>query len=71
MTLASATVSGCANYRLELVDSEPLGDVYQVVKGLERKIEAGAVAVAQGDVSPDEWDEPADVAAALDALADL
>jgi len=49
-----------------------LGDVYQVVKEIERKIKAGAVVVA-GGVSPadDDWDEPPEAAAALDALADL
>ena len=50
-----------------------LGDVYRAVKDLERKLEAGAVVVAAGAGSAgnEEWDEPADVAAALEALAEL
>lgn len=45
-----------------------LADVYQVVKGLERKLEAGAVVVASGSGGDD---VPADVAAALDALGQV
>lgn len=48
-----------------------LGDVYRVVKELERKIEAGAVVVAGGGDGGEEWDEPEDAAAALNALANL
>jgi hypothetical protein len=50
-----------------------LGDVYRVVKDLERKIEAGAVVIAGGAQEGEEeaWDEPDDAAAALDALAEL
>ena len=50
-----------------------LGDVYRAVKDLERKIETGAVAIVAGEggEGPEVWDEPADAAAALDALADL
>jgi hypothetical protein len=50
-----------------------LGDVYRAVKDLERKLETGAVVVAGGAREDGEegWDEPADVAAALDALAEL
>ena len=47
-----------------------LGDVYQAVKGLERKLQAGAV-VLSPSASGEEWDEPPDAAAALDALAEL
>lgn len=49
-----------------------LGDVYQAVKGIERKLERGAVVVAGGgDQAEDTWDEPPEAAAALDALANL
>jgi hypothetical protein len=50
-----------------------LGDVYRAVKDLERKLKNGAVVVAggAGSAGNEEWDEPADVAAALDALAEL
>ena len=47
-----------------------LGDVYQAVKGLERKLQSGVV-VSAGKDQTEEWDEPADAAAALDALANL
>ena len=45
-----------------------LGDVYQVVKALERKLDAGVIVT--GDSSPDSDSEnaPADVMAALDSL---
>jgi hypothetical protein len=48
-----------------------LGDVYQAVRDLERKLEAGAAlgyAVPALKVEVDDWDEPPDVAATLDAL---
>jgi hypothetical protein len=51
-----------------------LGDVYRVVKDLERKLEAGTlnvVAGGAGSTEGEEWDEPDDAAAALDALAEL
>jgi hypothetical protein len=50
-----------------------LGDVYRVVKDLERKLEAGAVVIAGGrqEGKEEAWDEPDDAAAALDALAEL
>ena len=50
-----------------------LGDVYRVVKGLERKLESRAVVVAggAGESEGESWDEPDDAAAALDALAEL
>jgi len=47
-----------------------LGDVYQVVKAMERKLQRGAVVVADGGET-DEWDEPPEAAAALNALASL
>ena len=47
-----------------------IGDVYQAVKQLERKIQVVGVAQA-ADLAGDEWDEPPEAAAALDALADL
>jgi hypothetical protein len=46
-----------------------LGDVYQAVRDLERKLKGGPV-VIEGDQG-EAYDEPPDVAAALDALADL
>jgi hypothetical protein len=50
-----------------------LGDVYRAVKGLECKLEAGAVVLAGGvqEGGEETWDEPDDAAAALDALAEL
>jgi hypothetical protein len=48
-----------------------LGDVYQAVKGLERKLQNGVVAVSPGDDSRSDYDEPPEAAAALDALAEL
>jgi len=49
--------------------SVTLSDVYQVVKGLERRLQAGAVVTSPS--SPDEWDEPPEAAAALESLARL
>jgi hypothetical protein len=48
-----------------------LGDVYQVVKGLERKLQNGAVVSSSQREPVDGWDEPSEAAAALDALAAL
>jgi hypothetical protein len=48
-----------------------LGDVYQAVKNLGRKLEAGAVVLGGASPSSEEWDEPPEAAAALDALAEL
>lgn len=48
-----------------------LGDVYQAVKELERKIRAGAVTVDHHPENPEGWEEPPEAVAALDALADL
>lgn len=49
-----------------------LGDVYQAVKGLERKIKVGIAIAGDGDVDHQaEQDEPPEAAAALDALANL
>ena len=47
-----------------------IGDVYQIVKALERKLQAGAVAVAPAPAAgSDEQEEaPPDVLAALDSL---
>jgi hypothetical protein len=47
-----------------------LGDVYQAVRALERKIEAGGVVVTDR-ASGSDWEEPPEAAAALDALAAL
>lgn len=48
-----------------------LGDVYQAVKGLERKLQNGVIGVSSGDDARSECGEPAEAAAALDALAAL
>lgn len=49
-----------------------VGDVYQAVKDLERKLKAGAFVVSgDGSTNTEEWDEPPEAAAALDALAQL
>ena len=48
-----------------------LGDVYQAVKDLERKLQAGAVVACAAPVQEDDWDEPPDAAAALDALGEI
>jgi hypothetical protein len=50
-----------------------LGDVYRAVKELERKLESGTGLVAGGTGTDEieDWDEPDDAAAALDALAEL
>lgn len=47
-----------------------LGDVYQAVKDLERKMRSGSVTIAPVDDDTD-WDEPPEAAAALDALAKM
>ena len=44
-----------------------IGDVYQAIKVLERKLQAGAV-VGCASPSSEEWDEPPEAAAALDGL---
>lgn len=50
-----------------------LGDIYQAVRDLERKLQAGAIVSETPDDHDGDggWQEPADVAEALDALADL
>jgi hypothetical protein len=48
-----------------------LGDVLQAVRDLERKVKAGAVVVGGSPAEGGGYEEPPDVAAALDALADL
>jgi hypothetical protein len=48
-----------------------LGDVLQAVRDLERKVKAGAGVVSELPAEGAGYDEPPDVAAALDALADL
>jgi hypothetical protein len=48
-----------------------LGDVYQAVKGLERKLQNGVVAALPAEGTDSDYDEPAEAAAALDALAEL
>ena len=47
--------------------SVTIGDVYQAVRELERKLQTGA-AVSAASHPSEEWDEPADIAAALDGL---
>jgi hypothetical protein len=48
-----------------------LGDVYQAVKSLERRLQNGVVAALPAEGTSSEYDEPAEAAAALDALAEL
>ena len=45
-----------------------LGDVYQAIRDLERRLGSGSVAVIADD---DDLDEPPEAAAALDALAKM
>ncbi len=45
-----------------------LGDVYQAVKELERKLDAGMVMVTSSEPISDDQNEPTEAAAALDAL---
>ena len=47
-----------------------LGDVYQAVKALEQKLQAGVGVVVTDASDSDEWDEPPEAAAALEALAE-
>lgn len=47
-----------------------IADVYQVIKKLERKLQAGAVAAIPLQ-EMDDWPEPPEAVAALDALANL
>jgi hypothetical protein len=47
-----------------------LGDVYQAVKDLDHKVQAGVIVAGTQDQA-DEWEEPPEAAAALDALANL
>jgi hypothetical protein len=49
--------------------SVTVGDVLQAVRNLERKLKGGSVVIEGG--RDEAYDEPPDVAAALDALADL
>lgn len=48
-----------------------LADLYQAIKDLERLIRFGVVVAAAPASSPDEPEEPPDLAAALDALGKL
>ena len=48
-----------------------LGDVYQVVKGLERRLQNGAAIASPSPEPTCDWDEPLEAAAALDSLAEL
>lgn len=59
--------------RARLTGGVTLGDVYQAVKDLERKLDRKlqAVAVTVQDAPDDDWNEPPDVAAVLDALGKL
>lgn len=64
----SAAIRGAL--REYLSRSVTVADVYQAVKDLERKLQAG-VLVRGEQAPPDDRDEPPDAAAALDALANL
>ncbi len=48
-----------------------LGDVFRAVKEIERKIQTGGVLTTNDPSLDDDWDEPQEAAAALDALANL
>jgi hypothetical protein len=49
-----------------------LGDVYQAVKAVERLIRSGVVVTgAPAEDNGEIWEEPPDIAAALDALGKL
>jgi len=45
-----------------------LGDVYQAIKELECRLQAGVVVGCASLAQADDWDEPPDAAAALDSL---
>lgn len=45
-----------------------IGDVYQVVKALERKIQTGVMMTGTNTVLEEDWNEPPDAAANLDTL---
>ena len=44
-----------------------LGDVYQAVKELGRRVQAGAVVGYASPAQADDWDEPPEAVAALDS----
>jgi hypothetical protein len=48
-----------------------IGDVYQVVKDLERRLRTGPALTTELPAEADDWDEPPAAAAALDALGKL
>jgi hypothetical protein len=48
-----------------------LGDVYQAVKEVERLIRSGVVVAGAPADNGEIWEEPPDIAAALDALGKL
>jgi Arc/MetJ-type ribon-helix-helix transcriptional regulator len=52
-------------------DGVTLGDVYQAVKEIERRLRAGAIAGTVRGEARETWEEPPDAAAALDALGRL
>lgn len=60
--------------RARLTGGVTLGDIYQAVKDLDRKLDRKLKAVAgtvQDAPADDDWNEPPDVAAVLDALGKL
>ena len=57
-----------AAIRATMSSGVTIGDVYQAIKTLERKLAAGVIVTAPGD---NYTDEPPAAAAALDALANL
>jgi Arc/MetJ-type ribon-helix-helix transcriptional regulator len=60
-----------AAIRAHISSGVTLGDVYQAVRDVERKLQAGVVVSNNGGNQATEWDEPPEAAAALDALANL
>jgi hypothetical protein len=45
-----------------------LEDIYEVVKGLEHKLQIGVIVTGASSTQSDDWSEPPEAAAALNAL---
>jgi len=57
--------------RVRVSGGVTLGDVYQAVKEVERLIRSGVVVTGAPADDSDAWEEPPEIAAALDALGKL
>ncbi|MCP4537816.1 MAG: hypothetical protein GY832_11790 [Chloroflexi bacterium] len=53
------------------VSGVSLGDVYQAVRALERKLESGTIAIRTGTAEGETWDEDPELAAALTGLGEM